>query len=352
MKKIFAGFIGLPLILLTLSGCSGIGAKNASLSVIYGITAVLSLLLLVGYCCVARKKSNRKDKWFFMLFPSVLVVNIGYFLLSVSGSLEQALMANRLAYLGSVLLPLSMFLIILDATNTGYRKWLPGILLAISALVLFVAASPGYLDIYYKEVSFAVVNGVATLVKVYGPWHILYLFFLLGYFIAIVTVIIRAAVKKTIDSTAHGVILAIAVLVNIGVWLIEQLTNIPFEMLSVSYIISELFLLGLHLVIGENRRLQALIRESQTAQSFPSSAEITKAAKDERTKAFLSGISDLTQTERKIFDAYVARLTTKEVLVLLNITQNTLKYHNKNIYSKLGVSSRNELLELYKQLHT
>lgn len=348
MKKIFAGFTGLLLILFTLSGCGGIGAKDASLSVIYGITAVLSLLLLVGYCCVARKK----DKWFLLLFSSVLVVNIGYFLLSVSTSLEQALMANRLAYLGSVLLPLSMFLIILDATNTGYRKWLPGLLLGISALVLFVAASPGYLDIYYKEVSFAVVNGVATLVKVYGPWHVLYLFFLLGYFIAMVTMIIRAAVKKTIDSTAHAVILAIAVLVNIGVWLIEQLTDIPFEMLSVSYIISELFLLGVHLVISENRRLQALIQESQAAQTLPPSVQLPKAADDERAKAFLSGIYELTQTERKIFDAYVARLTTKEVLVLLNITQNTLKYHNKNIYSKLGVSSRNELLEIYKQLHT
>ncbi|MBR2009056.1 MAG: helix-turn-helix transcriptional regulator, partial [Peptococcaceae bacterium] len=41
---------------------------------------------------------------------------------------------------------------------------------------------------------------------------------------------------------------------------------------------------------------------------------------------------------------------TKEILVQLNITQNTLKYHNKNIYSKLGVSSRKELVALAKAL--
>ena len=28
----------------------------------------------------------------------------------------------------------------------------------------------------------------------------------------------------------------------------------------------------------------------------------------------------------------------------LNITENTVKYHNKNIYSKLGVTSRKQLL--------
>ena len=51
-----------------------------------------------------------------------------------------------------------------------------------------------------------------------------------------------------------------------------------------------------------------------------------------------------------IFEAYIARMSTKEVMAMLNITENTLKFHNKNIYHKLGVSSRKELLEIYKQL--
>ena len=35
----------------------------------------------------------------------------------------------------------------------------------------------------------------------------------------------------------------------------------------------------------------------------------------------------------------------KEIMEIANINQNTLKYHNKNIYSKLGVTSRKQLLE-------
>jgi DNA-binding CsgD family transcriptional regulator len=30
----------------------------------------------------------------------------------------------------------------------------------------------------------------------------------------------------------------------------------------------------------------------------------------------------------------------------LDITENTLKYHNRNIYGKLGVSSRKQMLEI------
>ena len=83
--------------------------------------------------------------------------------------------------------------------------------------------------------------------------------FLSSAFICFVAVIIRASVKKTIDTTAYAVILAIAVFVNIGVWFVEQMTDMDFEFLSVSYIISELFLLGVHLVMNENQRLREIV---------------------------------------------------------------------------------------------
>jgi len=65
---------------------------------------------------------------------------------------------------------------------------------------------------------------------------------------------------------------------------------------------------------------------------------------------FLTGLSTLTPTERVIYNAHVSRMTTKEILASMNIKENTLKYHNRNIYSKLGVSSKAELLEVYKQM--
>jgi len=36
----------------------------------------------------------------------------------------------------------------------------------------------------------------------------------------------------------------------------------------------------------------------------------------------------------------------------LNIKENTLKYHNKNLYGKLGVSSRKQLLERAASLNS
>jgi len=121
MRRTFTGLAMLPLLLL--SGCSMIGEKSGNLSAIYCITALLSLLMLIGYCFIAKKKSP----WFLLLFASILVVNVGYYLLAVSGDLTEALLANRIAYLGSVFLPLSMWMIILNVTNLRYRRWLPGL---------------------------------------------------------------------------------------------------------------------------------------------------------------------------------------------------------------------------------
>ena len=348
MKKRFWGVLPLLLLIPILSGCNSIGDKAASLSIIYGTAAVLSLLLLIGCCLLVRKKRP----WFILLFSSVLVVNIGYTFLSLSTCLEAALWANRFSYLGSVFLPFAMLMIILNVTNTRCKKWVPVTLLALAVGVFLIAASPGILDIYYKEVSFQIVDGAGMLVKVYGPLHPLYLFYLVGYFGAMVAVILRASVKKTIDTTAHAIIIAIAVFVNIGVWLIEQLTSIDFEFLAISYIISELFLLGVHLVMNEMQRLRELIRQKEEALLATAEEKPQKAVhlSQDTIDSFVRGLETLTPTERVIYDAYLDGKSSKDILSDLNIKENTLKFHNKNLYSKLNISSRKQLLSIAVQL--
>ena len=349
MKKYLFWFFPLLCVAIGITGGSFMGEKAASLSMIYAGTAVLSALLLSA--CLFLIHKNRK--WFVLLFSSVLVVNIGYTFLSLSSGLEMALWANRVSYLGSVFLPLAMLMIILNITNTRTQRWVSISLFALAIIVFLIAASPGILPVYYKDVSFAVIDGVSTLVKVYGPLHPLYSVYLIGYFSAMVAVIIRASIKKTFDSTAHAVIIAMAVFVNIGVWFMEQISDIDFEFLSVSYIITEIFLFGVHMVMNENQRLRELIQQREEA------LEATKAADDLRSSCgvsaemmeyFAQGLNTLTSQERQIYEMYLSGTSTKDIMMDLNIKENTLKFHNKNLYSKLGVTSRKQLLQMHRQL--
>lgn len=338
MNRVSARFALLPLTAMFLTGCSTIGDKAASISMVYGITAVLALLLLVGYCVFQKKK----DIWCLLLFGSVLVVNTGYFALAVSQNLEQALFANRLAYLGSVFLPFSMWMIILHTTHIRYWKWMPGVLTGLAVAVFLIAASMGYLPIYYQEVSFEKINGVSTLVKVYGPLHVVNLIYLLGYFITMIATIFYAIMNNKIDSVIHTVILAVAVFINIGVWLLEQLVRIDFEILSVSYIISEFFLLGLQLLVAETQKYKQLPPTETPVVIRQEEADCEQIA------LFIAGMTNLTPKENQIYSCYVAGMTTADIMQQLNIKENTLKFHNKNIYSKLGVRSRKQLMELHR----
>ena len=356
MKKIYFYMSSLSLILI-LGGCDVIGAKATSMSIIYGIITILSLMLLIGYCTLIKKKNT----WFITLFASVFIVNAGYFSLSISSTLEEALLANRIAYLGSALLPLAMLMIIKDACNIRYKKLFTGILVAISITVFILAASPPYLDIYYKSVSLETVNGVSVLNKEYGDWHSVYLFYLLGYFATMISTIAYSIIRKKIDSGIKSIILATAVFANIGVWLLEQLVKIDFEFLSVSYIVSELFLLSIYLFEQELNKSNCTIEQSTSVTGIENQVntdtddnnyEDKDALLLERCKYFEKQLLTLTATEKNIYTMHIEYKTTKEILAELNIKENTLKYHNRNLYSKLGVSSKKELREVAEQIHT
>ena len=344
MNSLRIFFIILPICLLT--GCGAIGNKSLSLASIYAATAILALLLLISCWRLFRKR----DRWFLLLFSSVFIVNSGYLLLAVSENLEAALLANRVAYLGSAMLPLSMLMIILKDCKLGYPKWIPYIFSAISFFVFLIAASPGYLDIYYQDVSFEIVNGVSVLKKIYGPWHSVYLFYLIGYFSIMVISIIYATRKKKITSNTRAIILAMAVFINIGVWLFEQLVHVDFEFLSISYIICELFLLALHLMILDNEKLLILAKmevenliSKRPSEASPSDLIVVS---DGQCDYFAEQLPSLTPTEKLVYDLYLDGKTSKEILKELNIKENTLKYHNRNIYNKLGISSRKQLLHI------
>lgn len=59
---------------------------------------------------------------------------------------------------------------------------------------------------------------------------------------------------------------------------------------------------------------------------------------------FLTGIDSLTAAERRIFGCYLEGKTVREIMEIAGIKESTLRYHNQNIYGKLGVNSLKQLL--------
>ena len=215
---------------------------TGNLTMVYGAVAVLSVLLLLGYFLWEKNK-----EWnFIFLISCVAIVNTGYFLLAVARSLPMAMFANAVSYFGAAYSVLAMLLIITEVCQMKNRKWLKGIFIGISTAAFLLAASGDWLGLYYTSVDITSIGGMTKLVKEYGPLHILYTVYLLSYVLIMVAVIWYAAKKQRLSSFKYTVLLLVAVLLNIGVWAVEQSFAEDFEFLSVSYIVTEVILLLLH----------------------------------------------------------------------------------------------------------
>ncbi|MBQ9122502.1 MAG: hypothetical protein IJY10_03310 [Lachnospiraceae bacterium] len=308
--------------------------RTLNVSIVYGVTTCISLLLAGGYCAIVRKKGN----WLLWLYFSVFVANLGYFTLSISKTLEEALLANRLAYLGCVFLPLFMMMTIMEVCKVKCSKTIMGILLTVSCAVFLLAASQGYLDCYYKSVSIKFVNGSAELVKEYGPLHSLYFVYLFAYLFAMLGIIAYASAVKKTRSAKHAMLLVVVVCFNICIWFIEQMINWDFEFLSVSYIASELLLL---LLCGMIQDYEAETKE--LAQKRVPEIEEPISKTEEMALEGCTDLEILSAREKEVLIRMLEDKKRKEIAYELCITENTVKKHISSIFAKLDVANRNEL---------
>ena len=302
------------------------------LKYVYGFIAIISLLLIWGYC----KQIKERQSWFVLLYSSVFVVNLGYFMLSVSNTLNMALWANRVSYLGSVMLPLCMLMIILDVCKIKCRTWIVYILSAISGIVFLIAASGGITDWYYKDVTITFVRGAAKLVKEYGPLHNVYYVYLFSYLIAMVAVILYAYKKKHIFELKHASFLVCVVLGNIGIWFVEQMIKEDFEFLSISYVFTEVILLFLYGILEEIN-----LQKYRIAYENSEVLGISKSLDD-----FIENchyLSCLTSREKEVLKPILEDKKRKDIADALNVSESTIKKHTAHIFAKLEVSSRKEL---------
>lgn len=212
------------------------------MSLTYGIIVLFSLCL-VGVCVAADKK---RDVWLLLVFVSVSVCNLGYFMLSVSPNLGSALNSNRIAYLGSVFLPFFLLMMVLRFCGMKRSRPLMITLVTIGIVMLGITTSPGILPIYYSTVDIEIANGSTKLIREYGPLHALYYVYLIGYMLSMIGITFYAIAKKKIRSRSHTVLLLCTVFCNVVIWLAEQFLPRGFEWLSVSYMLTECLILAIY----------------------------------------------------------------------------------------------------------
>lgn len=309
------------------------------MTVAYAVMAALSLVLLLGYCILVKKK----EFWLLLLYICITIVNHGYFLLSMSKTVELAIFANDLAYFGSVFLSMCMFLTIVKLCGFKIHRGVVILLTVASALMFGIVATSGFLPWYYKEVTLVFVDGAAKLEKEYGPLHSLYLVYLISYFSAMIVCIIHSVCRKKIASQKHAALIAAIVFGNIAVWFVEKFIPWDFEFLSVSYLFSEIVLLGVYWM------MQDYVRSDLVPVAATIPVDIATMPLEDKILKVLSNLKDgetLAVREREILELILQDKRRKEIADELYLSENTIKTYTRSLYSKIGVSCREDIYSL------
>ncbi len=87
---------------------------------------------------------------------------------------------------------------------------------------------------------------------------------------------------------------------------------------------------------------------SSLERELQRTGKVQTLKEDERLLAVMEkhfpGVKDLSQREMEVFSLIIKGITNKEIARHLGISDNTLKTHIKNIYRKVGVTHKRELL--------
>lgn len=325
------------------------GDKAGNMVIVYAAIAVLSVLLVIFYLLWEKKREQK----FLHLTACVAAVNCGYFMLSIAPNLVLAKIANGISYFGAAYSVLAMMYIVLDVCQLGQKKWTRKLLLGISTCAFALAASADYLGLYYKSVDITTINGMTCLVKDYGPLHIVYTIYLLSYVLLMTGAILYSARKKHLSSPKYTMLLLAAVLMNVGVWAVEQGIDVNFEFLSVSYIVTEVMLILIYGMLRDYGIVQPggtiISVQMLTQLNTRKSAEELPQGMEEMFCAFAQRVKTLSSAERRMLNYYIDGYETADIPDLAFISIHTVKKHNRSIYQKLEVASRDELM-LYVEM--
>jgi DNA-binding CsgD family transcriptional regulator len=207
-----------------------------------------------------------------------------------------------------------------------------------------IVSSP-MLPFYYKSVDIEMIDGAAKLVKEYGVLHPVYMVYLLGYFAAMIGTIVHSVKKKKMGKPKLAGFIAAIVCSNLIVWLFEKLVNWEYEFLSVTYIISELLLVVVYWMM-QDYVLKSDIPVFTQAESEQLGIDIATMPMDVKIGKVLLCLKNgetLAPREREVLEMILQYKKRREIAEIMYVSASSVKLYTRTLYSKLGVSCREEL---------
>lgn len=181
---------------------------------------------------------NKKVDALFTLFSIFVTLNcFGRYLLAAADTLEMAVWANKILYLGGLYAPLLTMLVLTRLCNLKMPRFLTIAMTCYSTIVMGLVMTIGKSGIYYKHVEMGYGNGYHYLIKTYGPLHILYPMMMVMYAVIMLFYMIYALMRRKQISFRTVATMSITCFAVVFLYIWERVTDSTISFLAIGYLI-------------------------------------------------------------------------------------------------------------------
>ena len=159
----------------------------------YDIALAASLAMTLAYVFMWHKHF---DVHITLIFVLVHITNLGFAMSARAETLEAALIAQRINYIGGCFLLPIITMSVFSLCQIKLNRWLRVALLLVSSAVYATVLTIGRTGLFYSDVRFERLNGVATLIRQYGDMHAVFNAMICVFFLMSLGAIIYSYIKK------------------------------------------------------------------------------------------------------------------------------------------------------------
>ena len=174
-----------------------------------------------------------------LVFTLVPVSCLGYMLYVNAANLETAVAAMKVSYVGGSFLQLFIMLSIFNLCEIRISRLLRAVLFCVSACMYLSVLTIGYNGMFYRSMSFSVVDGGAVLTREYGILHTVFYAILMLYFAAGIAAIVYSYFKQRQVPRTIIFLLAVPNIICLACYFGGKLNNCPVDLVPLGYVIAE-----------------------------------------------------------------------------------------------------------------
>ncbi|MBE5935609.1 MAG: HD domain-containing protein [Lachnospiraceae bacterium] len=203
------------------------------MALVYYVT--MFVISCIGWVVFEIHWKKKSFTYFSNMFGIIAISNAGSLALALSQNVDTAILANKLAYVGGVFMPLMILLNIANLCKIKVRRFVAGILFTVASVVYGFILTAGYSTMYYKSVDIKFDDGIAYIEKDYGFLHKFFSIYLYTTMILCIVLIIYAFKRQNKISYRNNIILMGGYITTLMAYIMKKVTGSIIDYVPLSF---------------------------------------------------------------------------------------------------------------------